>query len=90
MVKGCQRRVIMVRGTGSGMFDEAYFFLKPEKADLPETLMITEANRIIEENRLRSERKLHLGETLRRRVWCFLLGVGTGSGTVALLWMLGG
>ena len=56
MVKGSQRRVIHVKNTKSGIFDEAYFILKEEiLLSVPENDMINEANRIIEEN-LKGER----------------------------------
>lgn len=67
MVKGCQRRIIMLRGTGSGMFEEAYFILKPEKAAASEQLMIMEANRIIEENAFSSPAQHLSGKRIGRR-----------------------
>ena len=89
MVRGCQRQVIVLRGTGSGMFDEAYFILKPEKTELSAQLMITEANRIVEENRLRGARKSGFGAFVRHRICFFLMGAIVGGGVVALLGLLG-
>ncbi len=49
MIKGCQRRIIMVKDTGSRYFDCAYFVLKH---DLPESSsesdMLAEAHRMID------------------------------------------
>ncbi len=49
MIKGCQRRIIMVKDTKSRCFDAAYFVLK---GDLPqgtsEADMLSEANRVID------------------------------------------
>lgn len=90
MVKGCQRRIILLRGTGSGMFEEAYFILKPEKANAPEQLMIAEANRIIAEHAA-SPRK-SCGRTAHRAAgWQhFLGGLCTGGGLIGLIWLLVG
>ncbi len=48
MIKGCQRRIIMVKDTGSRYFDSAYFVLRH---DLPENSresdMLAEAHRMI-------------------------------------------
>lgn len=90
MVKGCQRRIIMLRGTGSGMFEEAYFILKPEKAAASEQLMIMEANRIIEENAFSSPAQHLSGKRIGRRLRFFLGGLCTGGGLVGLLWLLFG
>ena len=49
MVRGCQKKIIHLRDTGSDLFEEAYFILK-ERISLPkdntasyETKMIDEA-----------------------------------------------
>ena len=31
MVKGCQKKVICIKDTGSEMFEEAFFIMKPSK-----------------------------------------------------------
>lgn len=90
MVKGCQRRIVMLRGTGSGMFEEAYFILKPEKTDLPEQLMIVEANRIIAEHALAEtpKRKTDRHARFAHGLWQFFCGLCTGGGLVGLLWLI--
>ena len=61
MVKGNQRRVIHLKNTDSGIFDEAYFILREgENSSLTEESMIKEANRIIEENSKSDEKKKRL------------------------------
>lgn len=49
MLKGCQRKIIMVKDTGSRYFDSAYFVIKH---DLPqgahESDMLAEAHRMID------------------------------------------
>ncbi len=89
MVKGCQRRIILLRETGSGMFEEAYFILKPEKANAPQQLMIAEANRIIAEHA--APHRPHERPARRTAPWLFFLGgLCTGGSLMALLWLLVG
>ena len=49
MIKGCQRRIIMVKDTGSRYFESAYFVLRQ---DLPkgsrESDMLAQAHRMID------------------------------------------
>lgn len=55
MLKGCQRKIILLRDTGSNIFEEAYFVLKADaeaRRDLSESDMVSEARRIVEENTL--------------------------------------
>ena len=57
MYKGCQKKMIMLKNTGSEMFEEAYFILKDKNgqaAKLSETDMIREANRIVTNNAITS------------------------------------
>ncbi len=59
MIKGCQRKVIVVKGEEKSVFECAYFVLKnsPEHLNCKEEDMIAEANRIIEANESRKEIK---------------------------------
>ncbi|NLK38978.1 MAG: hypothetical protein GX303_01845 [Clostridiales bacterium] len=53
MLKGCQRKIILLRNTGSNIFEEAYFVLKADaeaRQDLSESDMVSEARRIVEAN----------------------------------------
>lgn len=57
LYKGCQKKMIMLKNTGSELFEEAYFILKDrddKAAKLSETDMIREANRIISNNAITS------------------------------------
>ena len=51
MLRGCQKKIIVMKNTGSPMFDEAYFILSENalRAHASERDMINEANRIISE-----------------------------------------
>ena len=48
-MKGCQKKVIFLKNTGSELFDEAYFIIsrESEKEAVEEDSMIVEANKII-------------------------------------------
>ena len=58
MVRGCQRKAIFLKNTGSDLFSEAYFIVDEKKSchNLREGDMIREANRIIDENLVRTGR----------------------------------
>ena len=91
MVKGCQRQIVLLRGTGSELFEEAYFILKPEKTPLPQARMITEANRIIEENTLQGNRQANFrGRHRGERLLFFLLGLLSGGTFLGMLWLFWG
>lgn len=48
MVKGCQRRVLHLKNTDSGLFEEAFFLLRdPGGAGVSHGDMVREANRIL-------------------------------------------
>ena len=49
-MKGCQKKVIFIKNTGSRNFDEAYFIISREAESSPgkEESLVSEANRIIE------------------------------------------
>ncbi|NLY68432.1 MAG: hypothetical protein GX067_01380 [Clostridiales bacterium] len=60
VMKGCQKRIIVMKNTGSNLFDEAYFILKDSAVRSPsisEQDMVGEAARIIAENMIVSERR---------------------------------
>ncbi len=53
MIKGCSKRMIVLKNTGSKLFDEAYFVVKPGCAVgklTGEKAFIDEANRILNES----------------------------------------
>ncbi|MBE6587587.1 MAG: hypothetical protein E7647_04130 [Ruminococcaceae bacterium] len=53
MIKGCQKRIIHLKNTGSPYFEEAYFILKDGTDTLPrENDMVKEALRIAESTSL--------------------------------------
>ena len=52
MVKGCQKKTIHIKDTGSKYYEEAYFVLKPgvTESKTPDSDMISEAVRIAGES----------------------------------------
>ena len=89
MVRGCQRKVIFVKNTGSEMFDEALFFVSRDMAkDRSDEDMIKEANRIISEQMIGSEKE----KGFCRRALGFILKYGVsflfGVGACAIIMML--
>ena len=47
MIKGCAKRVIVVKNTNSEMFDEAYFIVNPNKGERKQSDFLAEVNKII-------------------------------------------
>lgn len=85
MVKGCQRRIIQIKDTGSNMFTEAYFVLSDAACHREETDMVKEATRLLEEG---TEECPHPLKKQFSLLAGFLLGVATGAGGVSLLLLL--
>ena len=46
MLKGCQKKIVFLKDTGSDFFEEAYFVIKPEYDIIDESNIICEATRI--------------------------------------------
>ena len=78
-MKGCQRKVIFIKNTGSRIFDEAYFIVsrESEASQIKESNLVNEANRIIEDSLDGSE---DLDKRSRfRRVADFLIPFSIGA-----------
>lgn len=97
MLRGAEKRMIVVRTRGSRMFEEAYFVVRPEaeRTVSAETDMLREANRILESSLGSARREELCAATpalprsgLLRGIVCFLAGLVTGGGLVSLLWVL--
>lgn len=48
MIKGCSRKVIVVKDPGSDLFEEAYFIVSPKESERRYGDFLLEANRIIQ------------------------------------------
>ncbi len=86
MLKGCQKNVIILRGTDSEIFEEAFFILKRDvelDGKLRESDMITEAKRILEANA--TGRPAGRGKNIRGAMICFSVGAVSAFFISALL-----
>jgi len=61
-MKGCQKKVIYLKNTGSELFEEAYLVVSQKSEDMriDEDNMIREANRIISDS-IECEKRTRLG-----------------------------
>ncbi len=86
MLKGCQRKLIMMPTKSSPLFETAYFILRKETAERPPcpNEMLYEAARILEENSLPVKRR-----TLKRRhlATAFAIGLIAGAVIVGAIWL---
>lgn len=72
MVKGYKRNAVLMKNTGSDMFEAAYFILKDD-CNESENDIVSEANRILEENTHPGRKKI---VSFLPLALSFLLGVG--------------
>ncbi len=49
MIKGCQKKIVFIKDTGSELFDEAYLVMKPKAQGAKENDVLKEAHRILNE-----------------------------------------
>ena len=83
-MRGCERKIIMLKGTDSEMFDEAYFLIRRDFKDGGGGEIVREAERIVEGNTTRRKEK-----DKRKRERALAFAIGTLSGFVlGLLWLL--
>lgn len=95
MIRGAQKKMIVVRTHDSRVFEEAYFVVRPDRDPPPEESdMLSEATRIIHRNTagasvpLRYPRASRFKARILGFIW-FLCGVLLGSGGVMLWHWLG-
>lgn len=82
MIKGCQKRIVFLKDTGSDYFEEAYFVIKPSVNPI-NTDIVSEATRIVNSS---------LKDTYKRRRFLSLpslfLGLFSGIGLTLLLCLI--
>ena len=80
MIKGNERRVVIIRGTKDAIYDMACIFIKSEKTDnMPEDDIVKEAERIIESANIQTNREKEKKEPLfTKRMISFFLGTLSG------------
>lgn len=98
MIKGCTKRVVVVKDVQSDIFEEAYFILRPKseksKAKASRTDIITEANRLVLDNPCASEStgitlcKEQKTARLIRDFLFFISGAALGLGGYAFIMIM--
>lgn len=83
-MRGCERKIIMLKGTDSEIFDEAYFLLRRDFKNTEGDEIVREAHRIVESNTIR-KRKIIAG---RKEKIFFAVGAVIGAVLSALLYIL--
>lgn len=74
-MRGCERKIIMLKGTGSEIFDEAYFLIRRDfKEDSHGGEIVREAQRIVDMN---TTKHRHARWKKREKI-AFALGVTVG------------
>ena len=86
MLKGYQRKLIMMPTKNSPLFETAYFILRNETEKHPPrpNEMLYEASRILEENSLTVRRRT---VKLRHIAIAFGIGIAVGALMVSILWL---
>ncbi len=82
MVRGCQKKIVYLKSTGSEVFDEAYFVVRDGAlANKGECDMIEEANKILNECMAIDEKCGFLStvkEAVKEKVIPFMIGMTLG------------
>lgn len=73
VLKGCERRVLQIKSPKSELFEEAYFILKPQSAEVNDADMVEEAEKLLKTMTVNKRRfSISLSSD---DVWVFLAGV---------------
>jgi hypothetical protein len=89
MIKGAQKKMIVIKTADSPLFEEAYFVLRRENTAKDKDI-VAEANRIIENGGGKNKKRDKLNE-MRALVFgggCFFLGVLSGGCAVAAIFLI--
>ncbi len=75
-MRGCERKIIMLKGTDSEIFDEAYFLLRRDfKGSEGQDEIVREAQRIVDINTTRTrKRSVHIRDAV-----FFVIGIAAGT-----------
>ena len=89
MIKGCQKKIIMLKNTGSEIFEEAYFILSEsaDKSNLSQSDMIAEANRIVDMGYRDAflQKSIPSGKSAWQRAIFFFIGALFAAGVCAVI-----
>ena len=91
MIKGCNKRVIVMKETGNAMIEEAFFILKAEQSGkgISEGDIIKQANRILEKS-MGDEKLFSLARPSQKKggFSCFFSGAVIGALIMAGLFLV--
>ena len=82
-MRGCERKIIMLKGTDSEIFDEAYFLIRRDFKKESGGEIVREAQRIVDMNT--THRRGHSEKKRERIVFAMGLFIGFALGLVWLL-----
>ena len=87
MLKGCERKMVMVPGRGTGAFEVAYFIMRREheRGPMREADLLEEANRIIRESHMPRVKERRGGQLGKRGLFLWLVGFLSGAGCSLLI-----
>ena len=91
MYKGYQKKMIMLKNTGSELFEEAYFILKDRAEKSPalsETDMIREANKIVANNAITSYWSEKDSPSDKLSLKYKIIWYAAGLGSCGALWLI--
>lgn len=81
-MRGCERKIIMLKGTDSEIFDEAYFLLRRDFKDNGDgEEIVREAQRIVASNTIKKRRRL---TSVKERIF-FAVGTAVGAAVAVLI-----
>ena len=89
MIKGCQKKIIFIKDTGSDFFEGAYFILKGDSptSNAEETDMVKAATKIVNETFIptpKSKQKVKIRPCVRN----FILGGLLGAAVCAVIFLI--
>ena len=85
MLKGYQRKLVMIRTGRSKIFESAFFILRSGSVSLPQDEMVNEAKRLIEECNLPRKRAKKL--SFKHVLLSFFLGLLLGAVALGAMWL---
>lgn len=86
MLKGYQRKLIMIRTKESSVFESAFFILRQSSCDGEKSCeMVNEANKILNDSNLLPKKK-NL-KALKHIILSAGIGFFLGAATIALIWL---
>ena len=83
MIKGCHKSIVFLKDTGSELFEEAYFVIKPNAQKSANYDIITEATNLLNGYNRKSKSRGKLG-----RLLIFSLGAVLGFGLMLFIHFL--